>query len=161
MYSVPMHSSSLPSLWEVTADISISCCLGWYTTWQYNVTPCLQDKNSCHFYLQLAQWSNLQNWQCRCSQRNYFGKFKMMRIAQRCITFSRVRKCALLEAVIGVKCPLAPAGRGLGIQPVGREHHEDEMGVELLLLFFHTAHGVVFCFHTCRSKSVSLEDIQK
>lgn len=69
-----------------------------------------------------------------------------------------MEKCALLEAVIGVKCPLAPAGRRLGIQPVGREHHEDEVGVELLLLFFRTAHFLVVCFHTCRGKSVSLED---
>lgn len=68
-----------------------------------------------------------------------------------------MRKCDLLEAVIGVKCPLAPAGRGVGIQPVGREHHEDEVGVELLLLLFHTALVVIVCFHTCRGESVSLE----
>lgn len=63
-------------------------------------------------------------------------------------------KCVLLEAVIGVKCPLAPAGGGLGIQPVGWEHHEDEVRVELLLGFFH----VIVRIHTCRSDSVSLED---
>lgn len=74
----------------------------------------------------------------------------------RCITFSRRMKCALLEAVIGVECPLAPAGGGWGIQPVGREHHEDEVGVELLLLFFHTVQ--ILWFHTCRSESVSLEN---
>lgn len=46
----------------------------------------------------------------------------------------------------------------MGIQPVGREHHEDEVGVELLLLFFHTVHVVVVCFHTCGRRQVSLED---
>lgn len=59
-----------------------------------------------------------------------------------------MREGALLEAVIGVKCPLAPAGGGLGIQPVRWEHHEDEVGVELLLLFSHAADIVVW-FHTC------------
>lgn len=67
-------------------------------------------------------------------------------------------KCALLEAVIGVECPLASAGGGWDIQPVGREHHEDEVGVELLLLFFHTVQIIVWV-HTCRSESVSLENI--
>lgn len=60
-----------------------------------------------------------------------------------------LRRDALLEAVIGVKRPLAPAGGGLGIQPVGWEHHEDEVGVELLLLLPHAA-DVVLRFHTCR-----------
>lgn len=77
------------------------------------------------------------------------------------ITFSRAGKCALLEAVIGVKCPLAPAGGGLGIEPVGREHHEDEVGVERLLLFFQTVMIVKVRFHTCRSESVSLEDTER
>lgn len=49
----------------------------------------------------------------------------------------------------------------MGIQPVGREHHEDEVGVELLLLFFHTAIIVIVRFHTCMSKSVSLENAKK
>lgn len=73
--------------------------------------------------------------------------------------FSRTRKSSLLEAVIGVKCPLAPAGGGLGIQPVGREHHEDEVGVELLLLFFSLI--IIVRFHTCRSESVSPENTRK
>lgn len=59
-----------------------------------------------------------------------------------------MREGALLEAVIGVKCPLAPAGGGLSIQPVGWEHHEDEVGVELLLLFS-DATDIVVWFHTC------------
>lgn len=59
-----------------------------------------------------------------------------------------MREGALLEAIIGVKCPLAPAGGGLSIQPVGWEHHEDEVGVELLLLFSDAADVVVW-FHTC------------
>lgn len=58
-----------------------------------------------------------------------------------------MREGALLEAVIGVKCPLAPAGGGLSIQPVGWEHHEDEVGVELLLLFSDAAD--IVWFHTC------------
>lgn len=49
----------------------------------------------------------------------------------------------------------------MDIQPVGREHHEDEVGVELLLLFFHTAQIIIVWFHTCRSESVSLEDTKK
>lgn len=70
---------------------------------------------------------------------------------------SRLRRGALLEAVIGVKRPLAPAGGGLGIQPVGWEHHEDEVGVELLLLLSHAA-DIILWFHTCRSDmSVRLE----
>lgn len=59
-----------------------------------------------------------------------------------------MREGALLEAVIGVKCPLAPAGGGLSIQPVGWEHHQDEVGVELLLLLFDAA-DIVAWFHTC------------
>lgn len=59
-----------------------------------------------------------------------------------------MREGALLEAVIGVKCPLAPAGGGLSIQPVGWEHHEDQVGVELLLMFSDTADIVVW-LHTC------------
>lgn len=59
-----------------------------------------------------------------------------------------MREGDLLEAVIGVKCPLAPAGGGLSIQPVGWEHHEDEVGVELLLLFSDAA-GIVVRLHTC------------
>lgn len=70
---------------------------------------------------------------------------------------SQLRRDALLEAVIGVKRPLAPAGGGLGIQPVGWEHHEDEVGVELLLLLFHVP-DIIRWFHTCRSEiSVRLE----
>lgn len=45
----------------------------------------------------------------------------------------------------------------MGVQPVGREHHEDEVGVELLLLLSHTA-DIVLWFHTCKSDiSVRLE----
>lgn len=65
----------------------------------------------------------------------------------------------LLEAVIGVKCPLAPTGRGLGVQPVGWQHHEDEVRVELLLWF--ELSFLVFWFHTCNRTSVSLEAITK
>lgn len=73
---------------------------------------------------------------------------------------SRVTKGVLLEAVISVMCPLAPAGGRLGVEPVGREHHEDEVGVELLLLLFQTAQVqaallVVFDFHTCKGKMVT------
>lgn len=70
-----------------------------------------------------------------------------------------MREGSLLEAVIGVKCPLAPAGGRLDIQPVGWEHHEDEVGVELLLLFPHAADVVVW-FHTCGGNIlVSLAEI--
>lgn len=66
---------------------------------------------------------------------------------------SRQRRGALLEAVIGVKRPLASAGGGLGIQPVGREHHEDEVGEEL------SPAAAILWFHTCRSNiSVRQED---
>lgn len=70
-------------------------------------------------------------------------------------------KRVLLEAVICVEGPLAPAGGGVDVKPVGREHHEDEMGVELLLLLFHAAQIVIVWFHTCGSESVSLEDTKK
>lgn len=72
-----------------------------------------------------------------------------------------MRKCALLEAVIGVKCPLSPAGGGLGIQPVGREHHQDEVGVQLLLLFFRPAQIFKISLHTCRHKSVGKQETKK
>jgi len=49
----------------------------------------------------------------------------------------------------------------LGIQPVGREHHEDEMWVELLLLLFHTAQVFVVGFHACGRQSRSLQDTEK
>lgn len=75
--------------------------------------------------------------------------------------FATTRNFALLEAVIGVERPLASAGGGLSIQPVGREHHEDEVGVELLLFVLHTVQLVIVRFHTCRSESVSLEDTKK
>lgn len=45
----------------------------------------------------------------------------------------------------------------MDVQPVGREHHEDEVGVELLLLLF-PGLVVVVWLHTCRSDSVSLEE---
>lgn len=64
------------------------------------------------------------------------------------------RRCVLLEAVIGVERPLPPARGELGIQPVGGQHHEDEVGVELLLLFFHTAQIVIVRLRTCRRQSL-------
>lgn len=64
---------------------------------------------------------------------------------------------SLLEAVICVERPLAPAGGGVDVQPVGREHHEDEVGVELLLLLL-PGLVVVVWLHTCGSDSVSLEE---
>lgn len=70
--------------------------------------------------------------------------------------FKEVRKVSLLEAVIRVERPLAPAGGGVDVQPVRWEHHEDEVGVQLLLLLFRGRIVVVY-IHTCRSDSVSLE----
>lgn len=67
------------------------------------------------------------------------------------------QKRSLLEAVICVERPLAPAGGGVDVQPVGREHHEDEVGVQLLLLLFPGLIVVVW-LHTCGSDSVSLEE---
>lgn len=78
-----------------------------------------------------------------------------------CIGRRRIRKRALLKAVIGVERPLAPAGGGLGIQPVGRQHHEDEVGVELLLLFSHTAQLVIVRLHACRREPVSSGNVTK
>lgn len=68
------------------------------------------------------------------------------------LQFSRGRKWALLKAVIGVECPLAPAGGGVDVQPVGRNHHEDEVRVQLLLLLFRTAQIIIVSFHACRRK---------
>ena len=64
-------------------------------------------------------------------------------------------KVFLREAVIGVECPLAPAGRGLGVQPVRGQHHEDQVGVHLLLLLLQTAHVqadllLVLRLHSCK-----------
>lgn len=73
--------------------------------------------------------------------------------SKQCFTFPGVRKWALLEAVIGVKCPLASAGGRLGIQPVWREHHQDKVGVQMLLSFCRTAQIIIFAIHTCRTKS--------
>lgn len=65
------------------------------------------------------------------------------------------RRVSLLEAVIGVERPLAPAGGGVHVQPVGWKHHEDEVRVQLLLLLFRGGIVVVYV-HTCGSDSVSL-----
>lgn len=48
----------------------------------------------------------------------------------------------------------------MDVQPVGWEHHEDEVGVQLLLLLF-WGRVVVVYIHTCGSDSVSLEGRRK
>lgn len=102
---------------------------------------CLQDTHSFHIFFSHKASNESPEPNCKV-----FFQFE----------HSSVRRWTLLEAVIGVKCPLASAGRRLGVQPVRRQHHEDEVGVELLLLFFHQSQLVGVGLHTCRGRTTEI-----